>query len=100
MVGEVIESEGLAEAQSVEACSAGTVSPEALALQVGDLAKIRAAQQDESARADAAMLESVAEMLASIELLTWRMTRQDDDAIEGTALVRTAPPLTGGVGSP
>ena len=100
MVGDVIEAEGLAEAQSVEACSAGTVSPEALALQVGDLARIRAAQQDESARADAAMLDSVAEMLASIELLTWRMTRQDDDAIEGTALVRTASPLTGEVGSP
>lgn len=100
MVGDVIEAEGLAETQSVEACSAGTVSPEALALQVGDLAKIRAAQEDESARNDAAMLESVAEMLANIELLTWRMTRQDDDAIEGTALVRTAPPLTGGMDSP
>ena len=88
------------EEQETMSCSAGVVRPEALALQVEDLARIRGSQGDGRAESDAAMMNALARLLGGFRLLEWRMDRQDADAIEGSARVQVTPVLTDGAMAP
>ena len=101
LVGRALaDGESLEGEQATSSCSAGVVRPEALALQVEDLARIRSEQGDGSADSDAAMMNALARLLGGFRLLEWRMDRQDADAIEGRARVQVTPVLTDGAMAP
>ncbi|MCH2161749.1 MAG: hypothetical protein MK085_07730 [Phycisphaerales bacterium] len=100
LVGRTLSETAVDPVEGVEVGSAGIVQPEALALQVEDLARIRAEQGDDSARSDAALMNSLARMLSRLSMLEWRMSRQDIDAIEGTVRIQIAPTLSSEASEP
>jgi hypothetical protein len=74
---------------------AGVASPARIALQITELAQLRGIAGDPDAEADAEALSAAASMLDRFERISWRMTRQDERLVRGTAELRLVPGVTG-----
>ena len=77
-----------------ESCTGGVVRPEALAAQVLELSSIRSRDEDPNSTSDTRLLSSIAAILAGVEEVEWKFTRQDEEAVEGAVQIRLQMPLS------
>ncbi len=77
-----------------ELAGAGVASPARIALQIAELAQLRALGDDADAGTDADALTGTAHIMNRIERISWRLSRQDERVVRASAEVRLVPGAT------